>query len=70
MLVFRKILRTYKTDEPLEVIEIIQLWALENKTAINKRDQKLEKVLGKLKVEQQQSRIEGQVKDELPRWSW
>ena len=57
-------------DEPLEVIPIIQLWALENKTAINISDQKLKKVLGKLKVEQQQSKIEGQVKNELPRWSW
>ena len=49
----------------LEVIPIIQLWALENKTAINISDQKLMKVLGKLKVEQQQSKTEGQVKDEL-----
>ena len=57
-------------DEPLEVIPIIQLWALENKTAINISDQKLKKVLGKLKVEQQQSKIEGQGKNELPRWSW
>ena len=49
-----------------EVIPIIQLWALENKTAINKSDQKLKNVLGKLKLEQQRSKIEGQeVKDEL-----
>ena len=43
----------------LEVIPIIQLWALENKTAINISNQKLKKVLGKLKAEQQQSKIEG-----------
>ena len=43
----------------LEVIPIIQLWALENETAINISDQKLKKVLGKLKVEQQQSKIKG-----------
>ena len=49
----------------LEVIPIIQLWELENKTAINISDQKLKKVLGKLKVEQKQSKIEGQVKNEL-----
>ena len=37
-----------------------------NKTAINMSDQKMKKVLGKLKVEQQQSKIEGQkVKEEL-----
>ena len=35
-----------------EVIPIIQLWALENKTAVNKSDQKLKNVLGKLKLEQ------------------
>ena len=39
---------------------------MENKTAININDQKLKKVLGKLKVEQQQSKIEVQkVKEEL-----
>ena len=32
---------------------------VENKTAINMSDQKMKKVLGKLKVEQQQSKIEG-----------
>ena len=37
-----------------------------NKTAINISDQKLKKVLGKLKVEQHESKTEGQgVKDEL-----
>ena len=35
----------------LEIIPIIQLWVLENKTAINVSDQKLKKLLGKLKVE-------------------
>ena len=50
----------------LEVILLIQLWALENKIAINIRDQKLKKVLCKLKVEQQQSKIGGQqVREEL-----
>ena len=50
----------------LEVIPIIQLWALENKTAINISNQKLKKVLGKLKAEQQQSKTEEQeVKDDL-----
>ena len=49
----------------LEVIPIIQLQAIENKAAINISDRKLKKVLGKLKVEQQQSKIEGQVNDEL-----
>ena len=49
----------------LEFIPITQLWALENKTAINISDQKLKKLLGKVKVEQQQSKIEEQVKDEL-----
>ena len=45
---------------------MIQLWALENKTAINIKYQKLKKVLGKLKVEQQQSKIEGQeINEEL-----
>ena len=50
----------------LEVIQITQLWVLENKNAINISYQKLKKTLGKLKVEQQQSKIEGQeLKDEL-----
>ena len=50
----------------LEVIPIIQLWTLEYKTTINISNEKLKKVLGKLKVERQQSKIEGQgVKDEL-----
>ena len=46
----------------IEVILIIQLGELENKTAINISDQNLKKVLGKSKVEQQQSKIEGQKK--------
>ena len=37
----------------LEVIPIVQLWALENKSAIDISDQKLKKVLRKLKTEQQ-----------------
>ena len=37
----------------LEVIPIVQLWALENKSAIDISDQKLTKVLSKLKIEQQ-----------------
>ena len=37
----------------LEVIPIVQLWALENKSAIDISDQKLRKVLSKLKIEQQ-----------------
>ena len=37
----------------LEVIAIIQLWALEIKTAIDISDQKLKKVLSKLNIEQQ-----------------
>ena len=37
----------------LEVIPIVQLWALENKSAIDISDQKLKKVLSKLKIEQQ-----------------
>ena len=50
----------------VEVILIIQLLALENETAISISDQKLKKVLGKLKAEQQQSKTEEQeVKDEL-----
>ena len=36
-----------------EVISIIQLWTLENKTLIDISDQKLKKVLDKLKIEQQ-----------------
>ena len=34
-------------------IAIVQLWALENKSAIDISDQKLRKVLSKLKIEQQ-----------------
>ena len=37
----------------VEVIPIIQLWALENKTAIDISDQKLKKVLSKFKINQQ-----------------
>ena len=37
----------------LILIPIVQLWALENKTAINISDQKLKKILCKLKTEQQ-----------------
>ena len=45
----------------LEVIPIVQLWALENKSAIDISDQKLRKVLSKLKIEQQLvNKIEGQ----------
>ena len=45
----------------LEVIPIVQLWALENKSAIDISDQKLKKVLSKLKIEQQLvNKIEGQ----------
>ena len=36
-----------------EVISIIQLWTLENKTVIDISDKKLKKVLDKLKIEQQ-----------------
>ena len=36
----------------LQVIPTIQLWALENKTTIDISDQKLKKVLRKLKIEQ------------------
>ena len=36
----------------LEFIPIVQLWALENITAIDISDQKLQKVLSKLKIEQ------------------
>ena len=45
----------------VEVIPIVQLWALENKSAIDISDQKLKKVLSKLKIEQQLvNKIEGQ----------
>ena len=45
----------------MEVIPIIQLWVLENKTAIDISDQKLKKILSKLKIEQQLlNKIEGQ----------
>ena len=37
----------------LEVIPIVQLWAPEDKSTIDICDQKLEKVLSKLKIEQQ-----------------
>ena len=37
----------------LEVIPIVQLWALEDKSAIDISNQKLRKVLRKLKIEQQ-----------------
>ena len=37
----------------LILIPIVQLWALENKTATDISDQKLKKVLCKLKTEQQ-----------------
>ena len=37
----------------LKAIQIIQLWALENKTEIDVSDQKLRKVLSQLKIEQQ-----------------
>ena len=36
-----------------EVIPIIELWALKNKTTVDIKDQKLVKVLGKLKIEKQ-----------------
>ena len=36
-----------------EVIPIVQLWALEDRPAIDVSDQKLKKVLSKLKIEQQ-----------------
>ena len=42
----------------LEVTSIIQLWALENKTAINTSDQKLKTALAKIKVEHRQCKIE------------
>ena len=48
----------------LEVIPIIQLWALENKSRKNLSDQKLKEVLGKLKVGPQQSKIKGHEKKE------
>ena len=45
----------------LEVMPIVQLWELENKTAIAISDQKLKKVLNELKIEQQiHNKIEGQ----------
>ena len=45
----------------LEFIPIVQLWALENITAIDISDQKLQKVLSKLKIEQLLlDKIEGQ----------
>ena len=45
----------------MEVIPIIQLCVLENKTAIDISDQKLKKILSKLKIEQQLlNKIEGQ----------
>ena len=45
----------------LDVIPIVQLWTLENKSAIDINDQKLKKVLRKLKIEQQLvNKIEGQ----------
>ena len=51
----------------LELISIIQLWTLVNKTVIYVSDQKLKKVLGKLKIEQQlQNKMEGEeVKEKL-----
>ena len=50
-----------------EIIAIIQLWTLEKKTAIDISDQKLKKLLNKLKIEQQLlNKIEGQeLKEEL-----
>ena len=45
----------------LEAIPIVQLWALKNKSAIDISDQKLKKLLSKLKIEQQlENKIEGQ----------
>ena len=45
----------------LEVTPIVQLWGLENKSAIDITDQKLKKVLSKLKTEQHLvNKIEGQ----------
>ena len=51
----------------LELIPIIQLWTLVNKTVIYISDQKLKKVLGKLKIEQQLlNKMEGEeVKEKL-----
>ena len=44
-----------------EVTPIVQLWGLENKSAIDITDQKLKKVLSKLKTEQHLvNKIEGQ----------
>ena len=45
----------------LDVIPIVQLWDLGNKSAIDISDQKLKKVLSKLKIEQQLvNKIEGE----------
>ena len=45
----------------LEIIPKVQPWALENKSTIDISDQKLRKVLSKLKIEQQLlNKIEGQ----------
>ena len=43
----------------LEVIPIVQLWALENKSALDISNQKLRKVLSKLKIEQLLNKKEG-----------
>ena len=44
----------------LKVIPTVQLWALENKSAIDISNQKLKKVLSKLKIEQHLvNKIEG-----------
>ena len=53
----------------LEVIPIVQLWALANKTAIDISDQKLKKVLSKLKIDQQLlNKIKGQELKEESFW--
>ena len=53
----------------LEVIPIVQLWALENKSAIDISDQKLKKVLSKLKIDQQLlNKIKGQELKEESFW--
>ena len=45
----------------LEVVSIIQLSSLENKTVIDISNQKLKKVIGKFKIEQQVlNKMEGQ----------
>ena len=50
----------------LELIPIIQLWTLVNKNVIYISDQKLKKVLGKLKIEQLLNKMEGEeVKEKL-----